>query len=416
MNNDVSQIVDALEQEAVLFLQQMVQIPSENPEGDYEEISRFLKEKLSQWGFEVEMVDVPERDVRDAGLTGPRKNIIATINGETEGPHLLFNAHIDTVPAGDPAHWTHPPFSGEIADGKLYGRGATDSKGRLAAYAMAALALKKSSVPFSGKISIVATCDEETGGQLGAGYVANNKLVAGDMVIVEGYSNQIVRAMAGVLQLKIQTEGVPAHAAFKWKGRNAIEKMAKVIEELQKLQQALEKEPSSVTGMKHTTVNIGVIEGGTKINVVPGICEVEVDFRIIPEHTLDGIYHRVVAIAEKLRQEDPEMKITIDRILSFETHPTVTSEESPLISLIQEANKEVTGQSLPVVGMLGQSDARWFIQNGIPAINFGPGTNDNHLHGYDEFMDIEDLMRTTKVLAVLLKNYVGKQDLIEDQV
>ncbi|MDN7246161.1 M20 family metallopeptidase [Planococcus shenhongbingii] len=413
MENGVVQTVENLKSELVEFLQQMVQIPSENPAGNYVEISHFLKDRLTQWGFKVEVIEVPEEEVKNSGLQTPRKNIIATIEGKQEGPHILFNAHLDTVPAGDPSYWTYPPFSGEIVEGKLYGRGATDSKGRLAAYTMAALALKKSNIPFNGKISIVATCDEETGGALGAGYVTNNKLIEGDMVVVEGYSNQIVRAMAGVLQLKIETEGIPAHAAFKWKGKNAIEKMAKIILELEKLQQNLEKELSSITGMRHTTVNIGVIEGGTKINVVPGTCQIEVDFRVIPEHTLDEIYNRVLAIIEKLQNEDPELKAKVTRISSFETDPTVTSEDSPLINQIQEANKEVNGKSLPVVGMLGQSDSRWFIQNGIPAINFGPGTNDNNLHGYDEFMDIDDLVQTTKVLAVLIKNYVGRNSFAE---
>ncbi|TWT25355.1 M20 family metallopeptidase [Planomicrobium sp. CPCC 101110] len=416
MDNAIVQTVDKLKPDAVKFLQQMIQIPSENPMGDYEDLSRFLNDQFTAWGFEVEVVNVPDEEVKQAGLKTPRKNVIATIKGEKEGPHLLFNAHLDTVPAGDPDHWTYPPFSGGIAGGKVYGRGATDSKGRLAAYTMAALALKNSNIPFSGKVSIVATCDEETGGALGAGYVTNNKLVRGDMVIVEGYSNQIVRAMAGVLQLKIQVEGVPAHAAFKWKGLNAIGKMAKVIQGLEELQQSLEKEPSSIEGMKYTTVNVGVIEGGTKINVVPGNCQIEVDFRVIPEHTLDEIYNRVMAMIESLKEEDSKLKVKVDRISSFETNPTVTGEDSPLIAQIQEANKEVTGKVLPVVGMLGQSDSRWFIQNGIPAINFGPGTNDNNLHGYDEFMDIDDLIQTTKVLAVLLKNYVGTQALMEDQV
>ncbi|MFD1037436.1 M20 family metallopeptidase [Virgibacillus byunsanensis] len=408
MENEVTKAVENLKDDIVSFLQELIQIPSENPIGRYEEVSDFLENRLLEWGFEVEVIDVPEKEVSSAGLTTPRKNVIATIKGDQEGRHIFFNAHTDTVPAGDPSYWSYPPFSGEIADGRVYGRGATDSKGRLTAYIMAVLALKRSNLSFHGKVSIVATCDEETGGVLGAGYVANNKLVDGDMVIVEGYSNQIVRAMAGVLQLKIQTEGIPAHAGFKWKGLNAIEKMAKVIQGLTKLQQELKEETSSIRGMKYTTVNIGVIEGGTKINVVPGTSQIEVDFRIIPEHSLDEIYNRVLSTIEKLKNDDPEIKVKVERITSFETDPTVTKEDSPLITQIQNACKEVTGKSLPVVGMLGQSDARWFIQNGIPGINFGPGTNDNNLHGYDEFMDIDDLVQTTKILAVLIKNYVGK--------
>lgn len=398
--------VESMRSKIISFLQRLVQIPSENPPGNYTEICNFLEKELTELGFEVNIVEVPEERIRQEGLSTPRKNVIATLKGSGDGRHLIFNSHIDTIPASNPEKWTYPPFSGAIADGRIYGRGATDSKGRLTAYIMAAVALKRARIPFRGDITIAATCDEETGGVLGAGYVTEQGLLRGDMVIVEGYSNQIVRAMAGVLQLRIISHGVPAHAGFKWKGINAVEKMAKVIRGLEDLQKQLEQEPSSIPGMKYTTVNVGVIQGGSKVNVVPGSCVIEVDFRVIPEHSLDEIYNRVVAMIKQLRKEDPEMNIKVERIPDFQTEPTVIEDRSPLIEELQNAVEEVTGKRLPVVGMLGQADTRWFLKHGIPGINFGPGTNDNNLHGYDEFMDIEDLIKTTKILSVLARNIV----------
>ncbi|KIL48489.1 M20 family metallopeptidase [Jeotgalibacillus soli] len=410
MEDIINKIVESMSDEIVGFLQNLIQIPSENPPGNYEEISIFLQNELNLLGFETKVVNVPEEETHKAKLTTPRQNVIAIMKGEGGGKNLIFNSHIDTVPIGNADLWTFPPFSGTIADGKIYGRGATDSKGRLAAYIMAAVALKRSGISLKGDIIIAATCDEETGGVLGAGYVTKQNLVSGDMVVVEGYSNHIVRAMAGVLQLRIKSTGVPAHAAFKWKGKNAVEKMAKVILGLTDLQKQLENEPSEIEGMRYTTVNVGMINGGTKVNVVPGSCEIEVDFRVIPEHPLVEIYNRVTTMIEKLQLEDPEMDIQVERLPDFQTNPTVTEENSSLIKELQSAIKEVTGRTLPVVGMLGQSDTRWFIEQGIPGINFGPGTSDNNLHSYDEFMEIEDLIQTTKILAVLAKNYcVAKQ-------
>jgi succinyl-diaminopimelate desuccinylase len=400
-------VIESMREEIFVFLQKLIQIPSENPLGEYGEICHFLKESLTQLGFDVKIVEVPEKLVKEQGLPTPRKNVIATMRGSGKGRNLVLNAHIDTVPAGDHSKWTHAPFSGARADGKIYGRGATDSKGRLTAYMMSAVALKRSGIPMQGNITIAATCDEETGGILGAGYVNEQGLVEGDMVVVEGYSNQIVRAMAGVMQLRIHSLGVPAHAAFKWKGINAIEKMAKVIQGLIQLQGELEKEPSSIPGMRNTSINVGMIQGGTKVNVVPGSCHLDIDFRIIPEHSSDEIYQRVSTMVEQLSSQDPEMNIRIDTITEFQTDPTVTEEDSPLIAELQSAMKAVTGTELPVVGMLGQSDTRWFVKYGIPGINFGPGTNDNNLHGYDEFMGMEDLIQTTKVLAVLGNNVVA---------
>ncbi|MDF9839402.1 MULTISPECIES: ArgE/DapE family deacylase [unclassified Paenibacillus] len=406
MRIQIDNAVESMREEIFEFLQHLIQIPSENPLGEYGPISEFLHKALLELGFEVQVVNVPEERVKQEGLPTPRINVIATMRGSGQGRSLVFNAHLDTVPAGNPAEWTYPPFSGERANGKIYGRGATDSKGRLAAYIMSAVALKRSGIPFRGNITIAATCDEETGGVLGAGYVNEQGMIEGDMVVVEGYSNQIVRAMAGVMQLRIQSIGVPAHAAFKWKGVNAVEKMAAVIQGLSGLQRELERETSAVPGMRYTSLNMGLIHGGSKVNVVPGYCELEVDFRIIPEHSLDDIYTRVEAVIQGLMSRDPQMNIRIHRITEFQTEPTITGEDSPLIAELQTAISEVTGAELPVVGMLGQSDTRWFVKHGIPGINFGPGTNDNNIHGYDEFMDMEDLIQTTKILTVLQKNVV----------
>ncbi|MDF2679341.1 MAG: acetylornithine deacetylase or succinyl-diaminopimelate desuccinylase [Brevibacillus sp.] len=400
------QVVEEMRPQIIGFLQRLIQIPSENPPGNYIEISTFLQEALTELGFDVQVISVPDEMTRAAGLPTPRINVIATLRGSGGGRNLIFNSHLDTVPAGDPEQWDYPPFSGTIDNGRIYGRGATDSKGRLSAYIMAAVALARTSLTRKGDVMIAATCDEETGGILGAGYINQNGHVHGDMVIVEGYSNHIVRAMAGVLQLKITTDGIPAHAGYKWKGLNAVEKMAKVVCALEALQKELEQEPSSIPGMKYTTVNIGTIQGGTKVNVVPAACEIEVDFRVIPEHSLDQIYSRVESLLEALEQEDPAFKVNLTRITDFQTDPTITKEDSPLISELQQAVQEVTAHTLPVVGVLAQADTRWFIQNGIPGINYGPGTSENNIHGFNECMEIEDLIQTTKILTVLAKNIV----------
>jgi succinyl-diaminopimelate desuccinylase len=214
--------------------------------------------------------------------------------------------------------------------------------------------------------------------------------------------------MAGVKQLRIISNGKPAHSGFKWNGINAIEKMAKVITGLEGLQTELKNEPSSIDGMKYTTINVGVITGGTKSNVVPGSCEIEVDLRIIPEHSIDSIINRIEAMIQHLQDEDPEMNITIENG-EFETVPTITEPNHPLITALQKASVEVNGKELPVIGVMGQSDSRWFIQNGIPAINYGPGTPANRIHGYDECMEVEDLINTTKVISLFCMNVVGSE-------
>ncbi|MFT4414363.1 M20 family metallopeptidase [Fredinandcohnia humi] len=401
-----------LEEEIVSLLSQMIQIPSCNPPGEYEEICTFLKNKLANYGFDVSIIEVPMELVKQQGLSTPRKNVIATLKGNGTGPSLILNAHLDTVPEDNHAKWNFPPFSGAIHDGKVYGRGATDSKGRLAAYIGAALVLKQANIPLAGDIIVAATCDEETGGELGAGYVMSNGLVKGDFALVEGYSQEIIHAMAGMTQLKITSIGKPAHSGFKWNGVNAIEKMAKVIHGLEQLQLELMNEPSKINGMRYTTINVGVISGGTKSNVVPGDCEIEVDLRIIPEHSIEFIVARIESMINKLQETDPEMNIQLTKKGEAETVPTITDPEHPLIYALQQASKEINDVELPVIGVMGQSDARWFIQHGIPAINYGPGTPENRLHGFDEFMEIDDLLNTVKVLSLFCMNMVNNNNLI----
>lgn len=416
MKEKVIQIVDELSNEIITLLQKMIQIPSVNPPGNYTEISEYLENKLNEYGFSVEVIDVPESVVRGKNLSSPRKNVIATLKGNGNGPTLILNAHLDTVPEDDETKWIFPPFSGKIEDGKIYGRGATDSKGRLAAYIGAALSLKQAGVQLDGDIIIAATCDEETGGELGAGYLTSHGILKGDFALVEGYSQEIIRAMAGMTQLRIVSNGMPAHSGFKWKGINAIEKMAKVINGLEQLQVELQNEPSSIIGMKYTTINVGVIKGGTKSNVVPGSCEIEVDLRIIPEHSIESIMDRIQTVVDKLLADDPDMKIEIEKKGEAETVPTITEENHPLIMALQKASNEVNEKELPVIGVMGQSDSRWFIQNGIPAINYGPGTTANKVHGYDECMDLEDLLNTVKVLALFCANVVCNKITINEGV
>lgn len=399
----VEHVVDEMEDEIIHLLQQMVKIPSENPPANYLAVANFLSDELKELGFEVQVFDATTLDAT-VGKPGSKPNVIATMQGASSGPVLIFNAHIDTVPAGTTSRWKHDPFSAVIEDGRLYGRGATDSKARLVAYISAAVALKRAGLPINGRIVIAATCDEETGGELGAGYVAQNGFVQGDMLIVEGYSNQIVRAMAGVMQLRITVQGKAAHAGFKWNGINAVEKMATLVNHLAELQQRYQKRPSAIPGMRYTTVNVGVIAGGTKVNVVPGDCAIDVDFRVVPEQSTEEVYENVVQIIETIQQGDPDFHASIERLEGFNTPPTVVAEDSPLIEKLQQANQAVGGERLPVVGMMGQTDGRWFLQQGIPTVSYGPGRSDNNLHGYDEFVDIDDLIRTIKVLTVFARN------------
>ncbi|MEW6622445.1 MAG: ArgE/DapE family deacylase [Bacillota bacterium] len=393
--------VGKLEKELVDLACDLVKIDSQNPPGRYEEIVGYLEGKFKSWGIPAETHKVPEEFLEEQDVSYPKLNILASITGQEPGPTLIFLAHLDTVPVGKTRDWTYEPLAAQIHDGKIFGRGIVDCKGRLAAYAVAAAALKNSGMPFKGKLIVAATCDEETGGSLGAGYLVQQGLLRGEMAVVEGYSNQIIRAMCGVLEMKIIAKGKAAHAGWKWKGINAIEKMAKVIEILNELQGELLQEPSKIEGIPCTGINIGKIAGGTKSNVVPDYAEIEIDIRVMPEHTIEEISQRVHAKIKLLQEKDPEAEYIIEENKETSIPPTIIPLDSPLIASLQRAVHFVEGKNLPVLGVPIQSDARWLLDAGIQAINYGPGTPDNKVHGVNEYIEIDNLITSTKVLAAM---------------
>jgi succinyl-diaminopimelate desuccinylase len=145
-------------EETIAFLQDLVRVPSVNPPGDVRQAIQLCEEKLAGAGFETKTV----------GATPEKVNVIASLLGRETAPRLAFNAHLDVVPIGEESAWTHPPFGGEIAEGRVYGRGAGDDKASVAAQVMAGVALARSGVPLDGTLIVTEVADEETSGELGS--------------------------------------------------------------------------------------------------------------------------------------------------------------------------------------------------------------------------------------------------------
>lgn len=168
-------VLDAINpEETIAFLQDLVRVPSVNPPGDVRQAIKLCDDKLAAAGFVTKTV----------GATPEKVNVIGTLGGAGAGPRLAFNAHLDVVPIGEESAWTYPPFGGEIADGRVYGRGAGDDKASVTAQVMAAVALARSGVPLAGTLMVSEVADEETTGELGSGYIVREGHVDADFVIV----------------------------------------------------------------------------------------------------------------------------------------------------------------------------------------------------------------------------------------
>jgi succinyl-diaminopimelate desuccinylase len=391
--------LDGVTDDMVSLLQQLVRINSENPPGRYEAIGAAYAEALAGLGMDVEILRVPDEDVAARGLTELRLNVIGRLASATPGPSLMLNAHLDTVPIGDPDRWTVEPLGGEVRDNRVWGRGAVDSKGRLAAYWAAAAAIARTGGPACGELLIVATCDEESGGDLGARWLVEQAGLKTDYAIVEGYNRPVVRASSGILWLEIEVRGRSAHASWPWRGHNAVVDAAALIERLEQLRLKLEANRGDIPGIPHTTMSIGTIEGGTKVNVVPDRCRLEVDFRVMPGVSTQAIRAEVDAVIDQLGMERPDFDARVRTIQ--EQPPMVTPADSPLIETLVEAVTDVTGVSPAVEGEPGGTDARWFNLGGIATVNYGPGSPESgNFHAPDESVGLDQLREAAEVCAL----------------
>jgi len=287
---------------------------------------------------------------------------------------LLLNSHMDTVPAS--AEWTIDPHGAEVSDGKVKGLGANDAKGPLAALVCAFL---KAKVPEGARLVLAATCDEETGGQgLGTLLPALPELSAA--IIGEPTSLGVCSCQRGLLRLRLIARGKRAHAARPWQGENAIEKAARDIVRLAQLD--LPVHPL----LGPATVQVTMIKGGVRTNVVPPECTLEVDARTVPELDNRALSDRVRALVES------EVDVVSDRIAPADTAPDAR---------IVGAALAATGQKVPR-SFGGVSDL--FHVRGTPGIVLGPGRSEQS-HAADEWIEVDQLRHGVEVYVDTIERY-----------
>jgi succinyl-diaminopimelate desuccinylase len=312
-----------------------------------------------------------------------------------------MNGHFDVVPSG--SGWSVDPFGAEIKDGMLYGRGASDMKGSIAAQFMAAVALRRAGIKLKGTLVISATCDEETGGQLGAGYIVEEGYAEADFGVNSdsGPIDAVSIGHRGALWVEITTHGRMTHGSTPHKGVNAVEKMAVVIQELAKLRERFQERVSEMPLIdpkcKHPTITIGgTIQGGVKTNVVPDRCVMTVDRRVIYEETLEEAESEIREVLEAIAERDPEFRYEM-RVIN-RVQPSYTPETSMVAEALKRSVREVVGKEPKISYGCGFTDM-WYFNRIMPMVHYGvnlPG----QAHSVDEHVKIEDLITGTKVLAI----------------
>ena len=359
------------------LLQELVQIDSRNPPGNETGVAKYIYDWLTDKGIQAELIEWGEN----------RYNVIAEIGNGSNG--LMLSGHIDIVPFGNLENWKYDPLGATIVGDKLHGRGTSDMKGGVAAIMEAAAKLSKEN--FKRKLLLTFTGDEESGLEGAKFLVAKRpEIFNGIKYGVVGEPTQLnIRAIhKGIVQFKAVFSGKAAHGSKPWLGDNAILKANKFIANLQMLEKVLAKKKDPMLGSG--TINVGVISGGTKINIVPESCEVEVDRRITRKETMQEALKQLQDAAKKA---DPKVKFA-----NIEMRPPLDNPlDSPLIEMIQNITKA------KVLGESGYTEAGYFRQKlGIDCVVCGPG--DSKLaHVANEWISVKMVDRAAQVYEKLIR-------------
>jgi len=406
--------VDRLKDDALECLVRLVQCKSVNPPGDYDEITQVMADIFKELDFdEIKTLHVPDELVKARGLETPRINVLGTMKGTDGTPTLALNPHLDVVPPGDLSKWSVDPWACEIKEDKgiewIYGRGVQDCLGDLVQYIFALNALRNAGVKLKGNAVVVGSIDEETGGHLGPKWLLDEDHVKADYAIIEGSTYSLRNAANGVLWMNVTTLGKNAHAATPQYGIDAIRGMHRVLGELYEYQNRLTKRRSEVEGILYPTMVPSIIHAGIKENIVADKCEMRFDRRIIPEENAEDVRKEIIRIFEGLMQTDDELSIEWEELLYAESSGP-TAPDNKLIQTMINAGKEALGRDLPVTGLSGFTDARFYWLRGIPIVHFGLGPkdpSDGRAHGPDERAPLDELANGTKILALAIMDLLG---------
>ena len=420
MFEKLNQRIESNKQNLVDFTQELIRIPTINPPGDaYTPCAELIGSRLKKRGFDIQYIRA--HDTHGDSDQFPRTNVIARIEGNRPGATIHFNSHIDVVEAGD--GWTFDPFAAQISDGKIYGRGACDMKGGLAASVIAVEAYLECNRGFPGAIEISGTVDEESGGFGGVAYLASLGLFSKprvDHVIIPEPLNKdrVCLGHRGVWWAEIETFGTQAHGSMPFLGDCAVRHMGSVIQAFEtdlypQLAAKRTQMPVVPEGAKQSTLNINSIHGGeSEIGAggkpdeydglpspnVPDSCRLILDRRFLIEEDLSTVKGEVVSILEKLKKDREEFDYAIKDIM--EVMPIMTERDAPVVQAVTEGIRSVLGKDPDYIISPGTYDQKHIARIGHlhDCIAYGPGILDL-AHMADEYVGIDDMVESAKVMG-----------------
>jgi len=386
LKDKVLRILDDRRNETVELLRELIRTPSVT--GEEKQVAELIARKLKDNGLKDVRID-------EAG------NVICKIAGSGGGPILLYNGHIDTVPAGDRSLWQFDPFGAEIVDGKIVGRGACDMKGSLAAMMMAVDAIRRADVKLKGSLILTMVVREENGLQEGTKYAIEEGGLRPDVALVGEATNlNVSLGSRGRIGVDIAVKGKSAHASNPSRGVNAITKMTKMIEAISNMELTTHEFLGTTT---QAVTNITCQPG--QLNIVPNLCSISIDRRIIPGDSLEKTKAEFMALIDRLKAEDPEFDADVET--GKLAPPAYTFPEEPAVKVLQDSAEQVLGTKPELSKYTFGTDACYLCAVArIPTIGFGPGDESN-AHSVNDHVSIDDLVTASKVYAVFVINLLS---------
>ena len=413
----ISDAVDSLGDEMVEFLREIVRIPTENPPGrNYPECATVIGRKMEEAGLDVQYVEVPGELLpvlapHGEGLARP--STIGKLAGPKERPLLHFTGHYDVVPAGD--GWSVDPYAATVKERKIYGRGSSDQKSGIAAQIFAIKALLRAGLRLDGTIVSSATPDEETGGFAGLGYLVDKGFITNEntdfCVITECLDvDRICIGHRGTLWLELETRGKQSHGSTPSEGINPIDKMIDLFNavrhDILPGYETVSRYPVMPPACRKSTFTVTMMEAGIKVNMVPPLCRASLDWRLIPEQSVEEAKETLLALCRKMEEKDPEFKWKVREIMSV--RPTLVRKDTDVVKAFQEAGKKFLGRIPEFSVSPGSDDQKFVVQKAgmEQCILYGPGPL-VLAHMADEFQPIDDLLTGAKVMALAAWKLVG---------
>jgi acetylornithine deacetylase len=416
----ISAHVELLREDLIFFLQKLVQFPT--LPGFEQKAQYFVCDKLESLGLATEIVPSELEDLGDHpafcddGVPfRDRLNVVGRWTGSGRENHaarsLILNGHMDVVPTGAESLWSESPWSGSHHDGRVYGRGSCDMKAGLTANIFALQTLQALGFRPAGDVIIESVIGEESGG---AGTLATivKGFKADAAVITEPTQLRLCPVQSGALSFRIRVSGRAIHACMKPYGISAIEKfyvLMRAVQDLDRTRHVEYHNPLYEDPHNVAPINFGTIRGGDWPSTVPDQLVVEGRFGVLPGESIHTARRALAATLQQAATADPWLQQHPPELIWFEGQfeSGETPPDAPIITAIADCHARTFGKPPVMQGVTYGSDLRLFTNHGkIPAVLYGPGSVAN-AHTVDEYVDLEEVISATKVLALIVATWCG---------